>query len=437
MADGVSYQGDGDEIDLRAYAIVLWRRRWLILAVTAVAVLLTAIATQLTPPTYEAASVLMVARTPYQVGAPPDPRNPGLKIGASLPQDIPAETLVAFARHPSTIDDLARALHRSSRAFRGNLKAVVIRNTPLIELRVRGRDPADAARIANAWAGVVLADSQALFASTARRSLAFFEGRTKGADKALRQAEQAQRNFAATSRLALLQTQVSALTSQISSYRARLVDLVISIERTKTELAQTDTELAHQPRTLALTKSIDSDPVMLQAARERGQQELRQWSAVSLRTEELNPVYLSLAGAQTTLVVRLRALETERAQVVAALTSLNQELDQARRELATEQLTASRLAEAVATARQTYDVLLQRSEESRVASASDSAPVRVAAQAVVPEAPVGSRRLLLLALAGMLGAVVGTLSALLAEAITTGSGQRQIVRGEAPAHPIS
>jgi len=432
-------RGDVDEIDLRAYAGVLWRWRAIVVTITVVAIAIAWLASLLTPPMYEATSVLMVARSPYQVGAPPDPTNPGLKIGSAPPQDIPVETLVAFAKHPSTIQALAGRVHGSSRSRLGvQMKAATIRNTNLVDLRVRGKNPEEVAKIANAWGAVVLSKSQALFASTARRSLTFFQGRMREANRALRAAEQTHRNFAAASRITLLQTRVNAVTGQISGYRSRLVDLTISIERAKTEFAQTEAQLARQPRTFVLTKFLDSDPLMMQATRDGTRRDITQLSTLSLRAEELNPVYLSLAQARTNLMIQIRTLETEREQVQAALAGLNGELDQVRRQLATDQLTASRLAEAVTTARQTYGVLLERSEESRVASAADadSAPVRVVADAVTPETPVGSRRLLILGLAGMLGLVVGSLSAFIADAVKTTAERRHLVRGDAAVHPI-
>lgn len=427
---------DMDEIDLLAYAGVLWRWRTFVAAITVIAVATAWLVTLRIPPVYEATSVLMVAKNPYQVGAPPDPTNPGLKIGSALPQDIPAETLVAFVKLPSTMQAVAERVRGSRKGGLGaQMRAATIRNTNLVELRVRGSNPEEVAKIANAWGAVVLTESQALFASTARQSLTFFENRMQEAEKALRAAEQTNRNFAAASRITLLQTRVNALTGQISGYQSRLTDLTISTERAKTELAQTEAQLARQPRTLVLTKSLDSDPLMMQATRDAAKRDITQLSNLSLRTEELNPVYWVLVQGRTNLIIQIQALETERRQVLAALTRFNRELDLVRRQLATDQLTASRLAEAVATARQIYDVLLQRSEESRVASAADSAPVRAVADAVAPEAPIGSRRLLNLALAGMLGLIVGSVSAFIAEAVKTTAARRHQVPGGTAVHP--
>lgn len=431
MADQTSTtRTDPDDVDVLAYADVLWRWRAAVAAVTVATIAVALITTSLAPPVYEATSVLMLTQSPYQVGTAPNPADPGPKIGSVLPQGVPAETLVVFAKFPSTLRAVAERAGRSGEGRPSvQMRAVPVRGTSLVELRVRGPNPREVATIANAWAAVLLSESQASFMTTARQSFTFFDRRLREAERSLRDAEEARRNFAASSPGGLLQTRVSALTNQISGYQSRLTDLTIASERASAELGQTEAQVAAQPKTLVLTKSLDSDPLLLQATRDAARRDVAQLTSLSLRTEELNPIYFSLVQARADLKIKIQGLETERAQVLAALGRLSGELDEARRQAASEHLTEARLAGTVASAKQVYDVLLQRRAESRVAAAVDTSPVRTVAEAVVPDAPVGPRWLLNLVLAGMLGFLVGSTSAFIAEALRAAK-RRHRLRGD-------
>ncbi len=71
----------------------------------------------------------------------------------------------------------------------------------------------------------------------------------------------------------------------------------------------------------------------------------------------------------------------------------------------------TQLARSVENAKQVYDLLLQRREEARVASASQTGSVRLVAEAVVPDMPVGPRKVLNMTLAAILGLMAGTMLA--------------------------
>ncbi|MEX0765904.1 MAG: GNVR domain-containing protein, partial [bacterium] len=88
---------------------------------------------------------------------------------------------------------------------------------------------------------------------------------------------------------------------------------------------------------------------------------------------------------------------------------------------ATQQLTQSDRTRAVDNARQVYGVLVQRREEARLASTSQSGSARLVAAATVPDFPVAPRRSLSILFGLALGLMAGVVLTFVMEHITTAS----------------
>ncbi len=407
-----------DEIDLRQYLKILWRRRHTVVAVTVASVLAAGLFSFLSPPIFEAKAMVLVAKPSFQAGAPPDPINPGLKIGAVLVPEFPTETLVAFAKSSVIIHKV------TEQAFKGtvqgsnlakNLTVTAVRNTNLIEFKVQGSDPAGAARVANQWATVVTAESELLFSTGAKQSYSFFDTRLGETKLRLEAAEETVRNFNASSKIGVLQARLNAVTGQIAAYQSRLTDVSVALQRLETELVRTEAQIQHQPRILTLSKSITTDPFLHQAASEAAKQGFVELSRLQLKNEELNPVYLNLDQARANLDIQAAGLRTESAKITQAIVRLNGELNDLRSQLAGQQSLQTQLARSVDSAKQVYDVLQQRREEAQIASASQAGSVKVVAQAIVPDLPVAPRKMLNVTLAGVLGLIAGTMLAFMME----------------------
>lgn len=407
-----------EEIDLRQYLNVLWRRRHTIAVVTLAAVLAAGVFSFLSPPVYETKAIVLVSKPSFQVGTPPDPSNPGLKIGAILVSELPTETLVAYAKSPmitrKVVGKVSAGAVRNL-TFAEELSAQVVRNTNLVELKVRGSDPERAVMIANKWAAVVTTQSESLFSTEAQQSYAFFDARLSETKARLEAAEEAVRKFNASSKIGVLQARLNAVTGQIAAYQSRLTDLSVALQRAETELAQTEAQIRHQPRTLTLSKSITADPFLHQAASEATKQDFIELSKLKFKNEELNPVYTNLDQARANLYIQVAGLRAERAKVTEAIAQLNDELNGLRSQLASQQLLQTQLVRSVDSAKQVYDVLLQRREEARVASASQTGSVKLVAEAIVPDSPVAPRKMLNITLAAILGLMAGTMSAFVME----------------------
>lgn len=413
-----------DDIDLGRYLRVLWRWRYLIAAAVLAGAVLSGLYASLVPATYEAKAMVLVSKPALQVGSVPSGNNQGPQIGTLYVSELPAETLVAFAKSPMVLQVVAQQLGgavKGSKTVGTAFSANAVRNTNLVELRARGRDPLVTAKAANVWAEVVAAQSEALFSTEAQQSLTFFDRQLREATQQFNHASRAQRDFNARSQVALLQARVTSATEQISLYQSRLIDTSVTRHRAEVELSQADAQLRLQPKTLTLSKSITTDPFLHQAATQGTQRDFSELSKLQLKTEEINPVYIHLARTRADLAVRVASLRAEQDRVSTVVTQLTRTLELLRGQLAVQQLMQSELTRSVENTRQVFGVLLQRQQEARLASMSQSGSARLVAAATVPESPVAPRRSLSILFGLALGLMAGVVLAFVMEHITTAS----------------
>lgn len=409
-----------DEIDLRELVRTLWRHRWVIGGVTVVAALIAAaVSVFVLPPVYEARALLLVTRPQVQTVDPNNStffRTEELNIAATLNLDLPAESVVALARSPLVRDEVAQRTGLPKERLRKALYAQSVRNTNLVELRVRFGDPLEAQRIAAAWTEVVVARSSMLFSTRATASYTLFAQQLNTALDRLRAAEQALRHFNATSRISELQARLGKLVDQLASYESRHNDLTVSLARAEQELESIEAQIQREPKTLTLSKSIATDPFLHEAMATASGRSFLELSRLKLRTEEQNPVYNALNQARANAAVAVQALRAEKLGVERAMQEIRQEIAQIRADLANQVLTQTRLVREAENARKVYGVLFQRREEARITATTQSGTVQVALPASLPDEPVSPRPALNTVLAAVLGFLLSTFGVLIRSA---------------------
>lgn len=128
-----------DEIDLRQYLIVLWRRRYTIAAITLTAVVAAALFSFLSSPTYESQALIQLSEHSATVYASPS---------------TAAEVLTA----PSFLDPIAKEFGMASgRELLKRVKVEPVRDTRMVRLKVRDSSAERARNIANAIASAFVA----------------------------------------------------------------------------------------------------------------------------------------------------------------------------------------------------------------------------------------------------------------------------------------
>ncbi len=417
-----------EEIDLRVYVEVLISN-WKWIAGLALAAAVAAFAvSSLIPPTYEATALAAVTKPRYVMRF--DPRfetvdsvqpvynaYPELASSDDLVQDL-LTSLGSLPEGVETARDLQEIIEARSGA-----------DPSMVRLVVSSQEPEEAARIANVWAGLFVTQANEIYGAHNEDQVGFFEGQLKRAQEELDAAEQALIEFQARNQGAVLEAQLASAEQDLQDY---LVEKR-RIERAVRNAVALQTHIASRSAGEPVTPADELTALLLQVqafsvqtsrpAQTKGDgagtssvvwvPESETGSSIQLQISDA----AFLPSGQTTgemssslddLVVTLEAwgeeMETQVAALEERILTLQQQLQEVRAE-------RNSLTRARDVAQETHTTLAHKVEEARIAAEDTGGEVRLASRAGVPEKPVGPRRLLNTAVAGMLGVMVGVFGA--------------------------
>ena len=147
-------------------------------------------------------------------------------------------------------------------------------------------------------------------------------------------------------------------------------------------------------------------------------------SAASLSGKSLAEQIAFLDDLVTTLEAKSSEIDERLVELEPQILALQQQLQ----EINTE---SSRLTRARDLAQETYMTLARKLEEARIAAQEEGGVLQVGSYAAVPGVPVGSRKLLNTAVAGMLGLMLGAFGAFAVEWWRGGDGRMEDGGGQA------
>ncbi len=390
-----------DEIDLREYIDVI-RRRWkLIVGVTVVAVIAAAVVSFLLPPTYEAASVVLITEPRYQMQFEPrfetvDQWQPAYKAFPELATSDGVLQTVVEAYQPSPA---AQIEEWRLKALKEMAEATSQGDPSLVKLTVSCRSPEDAAGIANVWADRLVARGNDIY-SEGEDDVSFFEGQAAQAEQTLEEAEQALISFQARDRASIVSTQLGSYRQTQSDYLAdqrAITYLIQDIQGLRDQLAQ-------QPEDQPATLGDELTSLFLQVkafnAEAATPVELQVGSAESLSQKSRAEQVGFLEDLVGTLEAKSAAIDERLAELEPRILELQEELQQIRTE-------EHRLQRAQTVAEETYMSLTRKLEEARISAQEGNGILQVGSHAAAPEEPASPNKKLNVAVAGALGLMVG------------------------------
>lgn len=461
---------DEDVLDLLSLWNVLWRAKWMILALVLASCAATALVLQWTTPRYTATATLVVAErspqvlafqqlfdqgghgqeylqtqlallqsralaervvrelslTEHPLFAAPEPAEPWVDWRAWLPEKLPdwlSQWLAAD--EPSPADDNAR-VRAVARALAETVSTHYIGKSQLIAVNVELPDPELAARAANALAEGFIASQ---LDSNMTRSLSAAEWMNK--------------------RLLELQDNLRAAENRLQAYREAegLVDLDGVNTISANELTLTGSKMIDARRERAEAESqyrqvqaLDGDlerlasvpavlghPLIQQFKAERARAQAR----VDELSRRYGPRHPSMIAAQTELNAATASLHSQVQQVVAGIErkyqlaaanerSLRESFDLNKtqiQDISRKEFRLRELQREVDSNRVLYETFLARLKETAATSDINSANAQVVDHAVTPMAPSKPRKGLILGIAALVAAVLGVALAFLREAL--------------------
>ncbi|MBS3793245.1 hypothetical protein KGY77_11460 [Candidatus Bipolaricaulota bacterium] len=351
------------EVDLRDYIKVIWNQKWLIIAVTVLAVLLAGGYSLRQPATYETRSTLMMTpRVSEQLvekeGGLSSVRLPTLAYKrAALASDL-LEQIVTELELTDADGELI-----SASSLRNRLE-ITLEDTdapegefPVVTLTVRGREPEKIKQIANTWAQLFQQRTTEIFASETVRTFQFISERFREVEQDLNSLEEEKQRYKEENPLTSMEVQLAYLEEahpevlselrqkrgELARKQARLTELEsefesfrplesIEIEEQKSqfrtllsrledkrrELYQKELKFPHlqevleeEDQFLELQRAPSTEAFWSLVGTDLSQEQLADLPDLTVREEVENQLYFSLRSELNQTKVDIRTLQEE------------------------------------------------------------------------------------------------------------------------------
>ena len=421
-----------EEIDLREYINVIVKRWKGIAGITLAAVVTATIVSFLVlPPVYEAKAGVVIVKSKSEVTFEPKYRTLTEEEMGQVGMDVNArrKALEALVKSSSVASEviakLGSTLEPEERDVNTLLEMVETESDgDLIGIKVKEEDPKKITAIANAWGEAYEQYVNGLYGGRPQ-SPENIQAQVTEAESSYKESQEALAKFLGDNQIEALTREIGARQNTLADYYATKQGLDRLIADARALRDQLRQETSSSPTGTGNSLSI----MLLQA------------SAFTLLSPGL-PVQLQLAfdemagleGSAEEQVQDLDALlsilEARREEVQSLIDerTLQQEILQLQEQLEREQARKQELTSTRDLAWETYNTLARKKVEVGVASQVTDTEVRFAVTAIEPKEPVAPKKKLNIAIAGMLGLMVGVFGAFLVEYFE-GWGEEEIDDG--------
>lgn len=405
-----------EEISLRELIEIILRGKRIIIVITLIAMLVSGILSFFViSPTYEARSTLMVSPL-VEKNQPPgqDSAYDTLLSYLSRYPQMSLETYRVQVTNPHILNQVIKDLDLNKEEYNQNtlrdmINVEAIKDTNLIRIAVKDHDPEMAARVANTLAPKYVDFLSKTLQEQMGKSATFLQTQMEEEQKNLDAATEELKDFMAKPQsVNELQKDIDAKLELITGFKTKLIELDVEEKAVLASLDSAKSSLAKEPKFLDLQKSIIDDPAMAGlAAGKTGN--MSDVVGLTINSQETNSNYIMLNAKVADMEVELAGIVSQRTALASNIQKTQTELESLQAILAKKQTEYNRLQQKYHIAQDTYNTFLQKYQEARITTSSKigDANIMVVSPAIVPDRPVAPRKALNVAIAMVLGLMVG------------------------------
>ena len=331
-----------------------------------------------------------------------------------------------------------------------NLKAKPITGTDLLEITYTNEDPKLAALVVNKMLELYIEDNKVNNRSETASAKDFIDRQLPEVEARVREAEANLRNFKNQNRIASLKEETTANIDSLSNVSDRIDEVEAELENVNAQYSRLQAQLnmswQEASAVSALSQSLAVQRVLAQLqevkvvlARKRNYLSENAPQIITLKEEEAELTTLldrqitqTLGEEQQALVkqINILSLGELKQEQIAEFASLGLRKEGLDKQLATLrnsyesykqksdalpklQEQQRELERRVQAAQSTYQTLLAKLQETRIAEQQNIGNVRIVSEADVPEDPIGPRKKLIVGGAGVVGALLSVAVAFL------------------------
>jgi len=413
-----------EEISLRELIEVLLRRKKLIIIITILAVLITGLVNSIIlDPLYEAKTILMASGMSTKTQPQTEQGIEELLDNMSQYPQMSIETYKEQIKNPQILDQTIEELNLDEQDIdRADLSDMItlstIKDTNLITISVKYNDKVLAANIANTVAKKFTAHVSEIAKTQADKSSNYIKTQLEVEKKNLDEALLEYKNYLSQPKgLIELQKEVGSKTDWITQYKTDLLNTEIEERKIAASLEAANKELQKTSEKIVLMKSIADDSLLTQYAADQNNKTIEDILNINLESEEINQVYMDLKNQVNSYGIMLSEIKAKKQALTEAIEATGNELETLQADLAEKQHQENIIKQKVDFARSTYEAFLKKYEEIRILKSSDigEASIIIVSPAVEPLTPVAPRKLLNIAIAAVLGLMLGVFIAFFIE----------------------
>jgi len=411
-----------ESIHLREYLRVIRKHLWLVLACLLVAVATVAVGTYLQRPIYRAATRALIEREAPRVvniqeispvnGDSAEFFQTQVQIILSRPviQRV-IDSLSLTSRKP----ELAQAVDPMN-TFLNAVTVETVRNTRLVEIRVEDHDPKLAAEIANALANAYVHQNLALKLAAARDALTWLTTQVSDLKTKVNESELTLQKYREQVGLVSAEEKQNLAAKKLAEFNSSFIEAKAKRLEMETRLSELR-KASQRPQVLESSPLVINNPLiqrlkgqlvelevqrskLLQTYKEKHPEVLKVQSQVEEITQKIREEVSRLALSMESEYNVLKARES------AMLGAVNQYRDEAQ-SMAKKEIQYGILKREADSNQQLYDVLLKRLKETGLSQGLDTNNVRIVEPATAPPIPVKPRKVLNIALAVVVGLILG------------------------------
>lgn len=400
-----------EEISLRELVEILVHGRKTIALITIMVVLVAGVASFFVlDPSYEATATVMVNQTQQ---APPEQGTPEFITSLTRLPQMTIATYVAQVKNPVILRRVIEEYNLTDQYTVAQLAAKVSVNTPkdtnLMEIKVQDKDPKLAADIANSLASELVSFVSATNQQRVQASARVLKSQIDSEEKTMTQGADELKAWLQEPRsVTELQADLDAGLEMLKELKAEVVTARLELEAVRAGLTAAEKALNDIAPTIKTRKALADDAYLSQVVGSASGQTPAVIGRIQMESEEVNDAYTALLQETAVRSAEVAGYESRVKAAETALAQVRQEVQDIQVVLVDKQLQYEQLQQKLDTARQNYALYNAKYAEALSASSlsAGEANLILLSQAFIPRSPVAPRKLLNMAVAGVLGLMV-------------------------------
>ena len=406
-----------EEISLRELIEALLKGKWVIVSITVVAVLLVGLYSFcIVAPTYESKAIIAVNK--INSAGNQNKEMEGLEglvdSIAAMPQ-INVQSYVSQAKTPVVIRKVMERLgvnfeEVSIAWFTNKINIANIKDTELLEITVKDSDPKKAAEIANVLSEELVEFVSATSNKRTIKSLSFLEEQVNNEQTKLGDYTEEMKQFLKEPEsVAELESELETSLRLLSSYQERKGNLEVESKKVKATITALETQLVDVPDKLELDKNLFDDPALYELYVANEGKSISSAVGLKLKSEVTNPIYYGLKSQLEGNKVSIESINAERTSLESEILQLSNDIKDVQVKLADKSLNKEELQRKINIVKQNHNMFNKKYIESKLAETikTGETALMVVSPAYQPTTPVAPRKMMNMAIAAVLGLMLG------------------------------